>query len=566
MFRRQLQLAWGAVALLALSQGAVSWWAIQGAARKVEHGRVASDLLGGFQQLALTKQALREWLANALLTQSYEDSERLALLQRMQDTLRQLEQLAVQARGLDPQPGGLAARVHEERARSLQALGTSLTELDAATRRIVAGIGPDTGADTAASPGAASQAGGAPAGLTPGQAWDQTQDLLALSEGERLPALLAESAAREREAVAQKRTDADQSLQLLLLLALGATVFLSLVCAWLASHFGRALSAPLERLTLGVEALQRGDLSHRIDEVGRDEFARVAQRVNLMATELERHRAGEILSRQQLEALVSARTAELQQALDALQQMDGRRRQLFADIGHELRTPTTAIRGEAEIALRGSSKSALEYQDSLGRIADAARHLGGVIDDLLTLARAEADTLTLHRQPVQGAELLGQALRQVDALARERQVEVELQADTEDAPLLADPQRLRQLLVVVLDNAVRYSRPGGHILVTSGVQAGGEWRVCVADQGIGVAPADLPQVFERHFRSEAARRHRADGSGLGLSIGRLLAEAHGGRIALQSEEHVGTTVTLWLPLAEPDLIAPEGDLHGFADR
>jgi two-component system, OmpR family, sensor kinase len=532
MFRRQLQLAWAAVAALALIQGSVSWWAIQSAARQVEHGRVASDLLGGFQLLALTKQELREWLADALLTRSYEDGVRAQLVQRMYGTLERLNALAVQARDLD-QRGAELAGLHQERARVLQSLGLTLAELDAATQRIVAGLGP-----------------GQPE-LTPGQAWDQTQALLALSEGERLPRLLNESTLREQQAVAQKRTDADQSLRLLLLLALGATVVLSLVAAWLAVYFGRALRAPLERLTRGVDALQQGNLAHRIEEAGRDEFTRFAQRVNLMAQELERHRAGETLNRQQLEALVAERTHELQQALGVLKEMDSRRRQLFADIGHELRTPTTAIRGEAEIALRGKDKPADDYRDSLRRIADAARHLGGVIDDLLTLARADVDHLTLERQPVQGSALLEQALAQIEVLARERQVSLVRSSLPQGPPLLADPQRLRQLLVVLLDNAVRYSRPGGVVQVEAQTDATQGWTVCIKDQGIGIAPADVPQVFDRHFRSAAARRHRADGSGLGLAIGRLLAQAHGGRIALQSEEHVGTTVTLWLPLAAP---------------
>lgn len=547
MFRRQLQLAWAAMAALALIQGSVSWWAIQSAARQVEHGRMASDLLSGFQRLSLTKQELREWLADALLTRSYEADARERLLARMYTTLERLNALAVQARELDRR-GNSTEVLHEERARALQALELSLKELDAATLRIVAGVGPGQ------------------AELSPGEAWDQTQMLLALSEGERLPFLLSESALREQQAVTQKRADADQSLHLLLLLALGATVLLTLVCAWLAIHFGRALRAPLERLARGVDALQQGHLDHRIEEVGHDEFTRFAQRVNLMAQELERHRAGETLNRQQLEALVAARTHELQQALATLQDMDVRRRQLFADIGHELRTPTTAIRGEAEIALRGKDKSADDYQDSLRRIADAARHLGGVIDDLLTLARADVDHLTLERQPVLGSTSLEQALDQIEALAQERRVTLvrplaaplPQQPPEQERPLLADPQRLRQLLVVLLDNAVRYSRPGGVVRVElnpetraqTDPQAPPGWTVRISDQGIGIAPADVAQVFDRHFRSAAARRHRADGSGLGLAIGRLLAQAHGGHIALQSEENVGTTATLWLPLAD----------------
>jgi signal transduction histidine kinase len=117
---------------------------------------------------------------------------------------------------------------------------------------------------------------------------------------------------------------------------------------------------------------------------------------------------------------VAARTAELKGALQALRQADARRRQLFADISHELRTPTTAIRGEAEITLRGRDREAAEYRAALQRIVETSRQLGAVIDDLLAMARSDIDALALARRPIDLAEPLAEALAQAAPLAAER--------------------------------------------------------------------------------------------------------------------------------------------------
>jgi signal transduction histidine kinase len=297
-------------------------------------------------------------------------------------------------------------------------------------------------------------------------------------------------------------------------------------------------------------AFQRGDLDHRMDEQGRDEFAAVARTLNTMAGELQAHREREAQARQDLALQVQTRTAELEQALQTLQRIDASRRHLFADISHELRTPTTAIRGEAEIALRGASKRPEDYQESLRRIADTAIQLGRVIDDLLTMARSDAQFLSIHPERVWADEPLQEAWQQTQALARERSVQVRLQADApSDTALWGDGPRLRQLVVLLIDNAIRYSHPAGVVNLQTYTEDG-QWCLRVEDQGIGIAPHELPHVFERNYRGEQARRHRADGSGLGLPLALALTQAHGGTLHLNSPSGQGTTVVLRLPLME----------------
>ncbi len=376
-----------------------------------------------------------------------------------------------------------------------------------------------------------------------------------ISQGRNLRILIAQRIARESAAVVRERKAADRTLFMTRLLWVAAAATLALGALLLAAYFTRALRRPLDDLTEGVHALQRGQLSYRIPADGATEFALVARSVNAMAAELAVHREHEVQARQRLEELVHARTAELQNALEALQQVDARRRQLFADISHELRTPTTAIRGEAEITLRGRDKPPEGYKCTLKRIVEISRQLTLVIDDLLTMARSDIDALSLHRGVIDLSAPLGEALAQAQAVAHERQVEVLAETIPEDLRVFGDATRLRQLLMLLLDNGVRYSRPGGTVRVrTRRVQDDGDAahaEVRVIDEGVGIAAEDLSRVFERNFRGGAARRHRADGTGLGLSIGRALARAHGGEIVIESQLGHGTTVTLRLPLLQP---------------
>ena len=539
MFRKRLAIALGALAVASLLQGGVAWWAIDVAANNVQRGRVASDLLAGFLELSATKQRLRIWLSQALLDAGADPRQRDALQADMSATISGLQSLAASAAKLDGNRASGDAE-HRQRQDALVVLRRSLEELrtEMATARAL------------------------PPGANAVAAWTELTRVFNVSQGRDLRSLLADSIAREQAAVARDRAAADRSLTLVRGFALGATVTIALAATLLALYFARALRQPLDELSAGAEALQRGDLQHRIPDHRRDEFARFAARVNAMTGELAQHRQREAEARQRLEELVQVRTVELQQALHTLQQVDARRRQLFADISHELRTPTTAIRGEAEIALRGREKPVDEYKASLLRIVDAAKHLGIVIDDLLMMARSDIDALALSRAPLDVAEPLRDAIEQAQALGRERGVRVETpRGVTSGVQLLADAQRLRQLFTLLLDNAVRYSHAEGLVQVQArqlvDPEAGLLWELCIVDQGIGIDADDLPRLFERNFRSARARLHRADGSGLGLPIAAALARAHGGRIGVDSQAGRGTAVTLRLPiLIDASAIAP----------
>jgi signal transduction histidine kinase len=271
-----------------------------------------------------------------------------------------------------------------------------------------------------------------------------------------------------------------------------------------------------------------------------------------MASELRQHRQKETQARQRLEELVHIRTNELQHALTTLQQLDLRRRQLFADLSHELRTPTTAIRGEAEITLRGKDKPIDEYKFALQRIVSISQQLGMVIDDVLTMARSDIDMLVFDRQLLDVEEPLHEAIEQLRAAIEAR--ELTLYTHLVNTQIMGDAQRLRQIFTLILDNAICYSHRQGVIEIdghpVEHPDYGRTWQLMITDRGIGITPEELPRVFERHYRSELARQHRPDGSGLGLAIAAALVRAHGGHIHLDSTLGQGTTVCVYFPRYE----------------
>jgi signal transduction histidine kinase len=538
MFRRRLSLVLVLLAAAVVLQAVAAVFAAREAERQVVRGRIASDIHQGFVELSATKQRLRSWVTQFQIGAGGDVAERDALEQRMRAILGELKDLTQQASAKGLEAGAGAEQAARQDA--LQVLGQSVETLSAAIRE-----------KPPLSPNVQAR-----------QAWDTLTAVFERSEGRDLRQIIAQSIEREQAAMDRERAAADASLARMRAWWMGTALLLALGALAATAYFGRALRRPLDALTAGAQALQQGQLDHRIDLTGRDEFAAVARSMNTMAEELEQHRQREAQQRQLLEATVRERTTDLHQANDSLRRTDVRRRQLLADISHELRTPTTAIRGEAEVTLRGQDKPVAEYRTALARIVDISRQLGRVIDDLLAMARTDLETFSLVRQPVALQQPLLDALGQAAALAGEHGVVLKPEGKPpEHCKVFGDAQRLTQLLMLLLDNAVRYSQPGG--VVRWQVQEQDDTvELRVIDEGIGIPADELAQVFERHFRGSVARRHRASGSGLGLPIARALAVAHGGSLELLSPCNPGgqggTCAVLRLPLwNDPDSVLGE---------
>jgi two-component system, OmpR family, sensor kinase len=305
-----------------------------------------------------------------------------------------------------------------------------------------------------------------------------------------------------------------------LLLILG----ISIPVALLLSSFGglvlanQALS-PVDRLTKAAEEIGAGDLSKRVPTPAKmDELGRLAATFNQMI-------------------------ARLQAAFE-------RQKQFTSDASHELRTPLAVLRGDMELALR-RERTSEEYQRTLSSNLEEVIRLSRLVEDLLMLARADAGRVELRCEPVNLTELCQKMAEYIAPLAEQREQTLNYHVPAQAVRVHADVHRIKQLLLNLLDNAIKYTDPQGTITLTLTTEAQ-EAVLAVADTGRGIPPEDVPHVFERFFRRSAKTSDRsAPGSGLGLSIVKWIVEAHGGKIDVQSQLGVGTTFTVRLPrLAE----------------
>jgi len=227
--------------------------------------------------------------------------------------------------------------------------------------------------------------------------------------------------------------------------------------------------------------------------------------------------------------------------LDRLESLFRAQQRFIADISHELRSPLTTIRGNVDLLRRMNCVD----KPSLDAIQSETERMTRMVSDLLLLAQADAG-LPIRRERVELDTLILEVYRQV----RPAVGDIELVIGEEDqATILGDPDRIKQLMLNLVDNAIKYTPKGGR--VTLGLRrAQGQAVLTVSDTGIGIPPEDLPHIFERFYRVDKARSRAAGGVGLGLSIVKWIVQAHGGRIDVHSEPGQGTTFTVWLPLAQ----------------
>ena len=219
-------------------------------------------------------------------------------------------------------------------------------------------------------------------------------------------------------------------------------------------------------------------------------------------------------------------------------------RRFVADASHELRTPISIIRGEAEVAL-SHQRTTAEYGDSLAIVLDESRRLSRLVDDLLHLARADAGKVKLRMQEFYLNDLLAECCRGAQTLAGARNLSLECSPGA-DAPFHGDEELLRRLLMNLLDNAIRYTPPGGK--VSAALEANGVGlRLRVSDTGVGIPAEDARHVFERFYRASHSRAREDGGFGLGLAIVKWIAESHQGAVECISQPGVGSTFTVALP-------------------
>ena len=286
----------------------------------------------------------------------------------------------------------------------------------------------------------------------------------------------------------------------------------SLVALLLGIFLSRTLTRPLRELTEATHAVAEGELGAQVSVRSRDEMGELAASFNKMSADL-------------------ARSTEA-------------RKQMTADIAHELRTPLSLIIGHAEAVHDGvlpPSRKNFEI------IREEALRLEHLVDDLRTLSLADAGELSINRQAISPQKLLNELQLTYQHLAGQKNVIISVDVASEIPMLHIDPGRMTQVLTNILDNALQHTPKGGQInLSAKSVEAGVEFRI--RDSGPGIGGEDVNRIFERFYRTDAARHREDGGSGLGLAIAKSIVQAHGGQIWAESAPNLGLTVTIKLPI------------------
>ena len=311
----------------------------------------------------------------------------------------------------------------------------------------------------------------------------------------------------------------------------------------------RRLTHSLDGLARAADAYRDGALEHRTEALPEVEFAKLGDAFNQMARELSTRRLAAQRSQEQLEEQVQERTQALQQTLRQLELADASRRQLLADISHELRTPLTIVRGEADMALRGQQKSAEEYVDALRRVREQAIHTTRLVEDLLFVARAEEGNLRLELRAVAVLDLLQEVCADFRSALDKKRLQLAQQIPQHRLIVQGDSGRLRQVLAILLDNAIRYANEDTTVDIE--VQCEAPWlHIRIRNAGIGLSEEEAKQVFFRFYRGDGAAG-QSEGTGLGLPVAKAIVEAHGGSISLSGQPGVGATAYVQLPVEKP---------------
>ena len=310
--------------------------------------------------------------------------------------------------------------------------------------------------------------------------------------------------------VGQSLQEMDQILRFTAYLLAVSSVITVCVAAVIGFLLASSALRPIDQMTrAALEISRTSNLQQRLEVISQDELGRLAETFNEMLERLE----------------VLFRTQE----------------RFVADVSHELRTPLTTIQGNVDLLQRGAAQDPEARQEALEIIAEETGRMARLASDLLLLAQADAG-IKLDLKPVELDTLLLEVYRQGRLMVDGQEIKL---GHEDQAIVLGDADRLRQLLLNLVDNAVKYTPAGGEIVLM--LYREPEWtRVSVEDSGIGIRGEDLPHIFDRFYRVEESRSKGKTGTGLGLSIARWVAEAHGGNLTVESQEGEGTTFTLWL--------------------
>ena len=304
---------------------------------------------------------------------------------------------------------------------------------------------------------------------------------------------------------------------------IGVAVIILAICAISGMFFIGSIIRPVREISGAARKIAMGDFKTRIENERTDEIAGLCESINNMAAELQ--------NAEQL------------------------KNDFISSVSHELRTPLTAIRGWGETAKMSIGTDEQLVARGLEVVLSEADRLSGLVEELLDFSRMQSGRLTVNTQPIDVSVLLKSTYDMYTELAAKQGIEISYTPPMQNSIVMGDPDRLKQVFINVIDNAVKYTEKGGLVLI---VQTREEAcvQITVKDTGVGIPAGDVEHVKEKFFKSNKTVR----GSGIGLAVADEIIKQHKGLLLIESTEGVGTTVTIVLPLYEPPAeVAPENE-------
>ena len=306
----------------------------------------------------------------------------------------------------------------------------------------------------------------------------------------------------------------------------------------------RDITQPLQRIIDGARQFASGNYDHRIDRTIPGSLGQVVKAFNDAAKIAGQRQETLQGDNQRLEKEVARQTAELRRTILSLEEQKKARQRFLADVSHELRTPLTVIQGEVDIALRGDDKDPETYKEALSRASEAAKHTAQLVNDVLFIGRQEADQARLDLKKEDLVTLIRSVLETTQALQRQYKVTVDFIPETHTAIAPIDAGRLRQVLMILLENACHY---GGNQILVRLMPSPEGFALQFKDNGPGIDAEDLEQIFTRYFRGSNAAERYEGGAGLGLPVAKSIIDAHDGRIFVSSMPGDGVNFKIILP-------------------
>ncbi|NBD17119.1 MAG: response regulator [Cyanobacteria bacterium] len=353
-----------------------------------------------------------------------------------------------------------------------------------------------------------------------------------------------------------------------LLLGSGALV---LEIIFLSGVLRRKITKPLAELTTATTEIASNNLDIKVDESKNNELGRLAASFNQMARQLQQSFQALEQANSNLEARVEERTRELQKAKEAADRANQFKSEFLANMSHELRTPLNAILGMSEGLQENIFGDINEKQvKALQTIEGSGSHLLELINDILDIAKIESGQIKIEYHPTPIAQLCKYSLTFIKQQAFNKHIQVETKLAPNLPDLLVDEQRIRQVLINLLNNAVKFTPEGGRItleayLSQNAIDSTGYVEIAVSDTGIGIAQADLEQLFQPFTQIDSALNRQYQGTGLGLALVKHLVELHDGHVSVTSQVGIGSRFTVELPCVDSG-IKSEPQLQSSSDQ